>query len=97
MKNFPLPAWVTDPTLSPSERYLARCRFMFRIAAAYLGEKGGISSVCRACGYASDNALYSALNRRTIPPAVPLAIEAIVGKDVISRDDFERLPNEIDQ
>lgn len=97
MKNFPLPEWVTDPSLSPSDRYLARCRFMFRIAALFLNEKGGISTVSRACGYSSDNALYGALNRRTIPAAVPLAIEALVGKDVISREDFERLPNEIEE
>lgn len=97
MKNFPLPGWVTDPSLSPTDRYLARCRFMFRVAALFLNEKGSLASICRACGYSSDNALYAALNRRTIPPAVPLAIEALVGKDIISRDDFKRLPNEIDQ
>lgn len=82
-----LPAWVTDPELTPEEHRRLEIRFRLNIAAAHHNAHASLKHLSIDAGYAAQH-LTNCMSRGELPKKVALSIEAMVGQEVFSRAMF---------
>ena len=85
--QLPTPAWLED--VPQEDRMCARTRFLLRLAALYASEGGGLGELSCLIGYESKHSLSVIISRRrTVSPEQAAAIETVVGREIVSREDL---------
>jgi hypothetical protein len=81
-----IPDWVTDPRQSPEQRRKNLVFFHVRRACLQHNPACSLEQLSKACGF-SAGALSASLSRRDgISRRMALAIEALVGRDIVTRE-----------
>ena len=82
-----MPTWLEG--VPQEDRLCARTRFLLRLAALYASENGGLGELSCLIGYESKHSLSVIISRRrSVSPEQAAAIETVVGREVVAREDL---------
>jgi len=81
------PHWVTNPKILSDNFNSKRLSFLVQKAALHHNPRGSVQVLSDAMGMYR-TAIYAAIAKGEMTPSMACTIEAIVGKDVVSKEDL---------
>lgn len=80
-----MPNWVEDSRTDPDEYKRALLTYHLKRAAQFHNKAASVMQLSRACGHHS-SALHNAILRGQCSLKMALAVEALVGRDIVTRE-----------
>lgn len=81
------PHWVTHSHLTPQDRESRRIAYLFRLAALNHNPEGSLPGLAVALGVSRET-LYGSIREGRVTNLLATAIEHLVGRSVVSREDL---------
>lgn len=81
------PKWALDPSLTDAERASHRLNYLVRLAALNHNPEGSLPALADAIGVSRET-LYSSIKEGRMSVLLATAIEHLVGRAVVKREDL---------
>lgn len=79
-----LPQWIN--ALPEAERPAARTKFLLKTCSLYATQDGRIQDLSRALGYSPRTLFQMSAGYEVMNPNVAIALEKLLGRDVVTRE-----------